>query len=290
MVVAFVLLSELTKAWLLYLGLVFLFMVMYAPGGIASLIMMNVRVAALRQAAPAAGRGTLALAGDRARDAGRRGGADRDGLPPAARRGARSEAALPGRLTLDTTVGGQLARRAGGHRWSASRCSSSCGAASRASLGHGSRARSRTTRSAAQGGRGVSEPRPTPRRAEGSAQVLRQDRDHPRRRTWRSRRASGSRSSARTAPASRPCSTSSAAASARPAARSLLNGKRIDGLLPYEINRARAGAQLPDHQHLRPALGVREPALRRALGAGLHATRSGSSWPTCATPTSAPRS
>ncbi|MDY0747832.1 branched-chain amino acid ABC transporter permease [Paucibacter sp. R3-3] len=46
MVVALVLLSELTKAWLLYLGLVFLFMVMYAPGGIASLIMMNLRVAA----------------------------------------------------------------------------------------------------------------------------------------------------------------------------------------------------------------------------------------------------
>lgn len=46
MVLAFVLLSEFTKAWLLYLGLVFLFMVMYAPGGIASLIMMNVRVAA----------------------------------------------------------------------------------------------------------------------------------------------------------------------------------------------------------------------------------------------------
>ncbi|MEO7392880.1 MAG: branched-chain amino acid ABC transporter permease [Ramlibacter sp.] len=46
MILAFVLLSELTKAWLLYLGLVFLFMVMYAPGGIASLIMMNLRVAA----------------------------------------------------------------------------------------------------------------------------------------------------------------------------------------------------------------------------------------------------
>ncbi|ROZ68551.1 branched-chain amino acid ABC transporter permease [Ramlibacter sp. WS9] len=46
MVLAFVLLSEMTKAWLLYLGLIFLFMVMYAPGGIASLIMMNLRVAA----------------------------------------------------------------------------------------------------------------------------------------------------------------------------------------------------------------------------------------------------
>lgn len=46
MVLAFVLLSEFTKAWLLYLGLIFLFMVMYAPGGIASLIMMNLRAAA----------------------------------------------------------------------------------------------------------------------------------------------------------------------------------------------------------------------------------------------------
>jgi branched-chain amino acid transport system permease protein len=45
MVLASVLLSELTKAWLLYLGLIFLFMVMYAPGGVASLIMMNLRVA-----------------------------------------------------------------------------------------------------------------------------------------------------------------------------------------------------------------------------------------------------
>ncbi len=45
MVLAFVLFSEFTKAWLLYLGLIFMFMVMYAPGGFASLIMMNVRVA-----------------------------------------------------------------------------------------------------------------------------------------------------------------------------------------------------------------------------------------------------
>ena len=46
MVLAFVLLSKFTQAWLLYLGLIFLFMVMYAPGGIASLLMMNLRVAA----------------------------------------------------------------------------------------------------------------------------------------------------------------------------------------------------------------------------------------------------
>jgi len=46
LVVALILLSELSMAWLLYVGLIFLFMVMYAPGGIASLIMMNLRVAA----------------------------------------------------------------------------------------------------------------------------------------------------------------------------------------------------------------------------------------------------
>ena len=45
MVLAFVLLSEFTKAWLLYLGLVFMIMVMFAPGGVASLIMLNLRVA-----------------------------------------------------------------------------------------------------------------------------------------------------------------------------------------------------------------------------------------------------
>ncbi|MBS0445020.1 MAG: branched-chain amino acid ABC transporter permease [Proteobacteria bacterium] len=46
MVLAFVLLSEITKAWNLYFGLVFMFMVMFAPGGIAGIIMTNVRVAA----------------------------------------------------------------------------------------------------------------------------------------------------------------------------------------------------------------------------------------------------
>jgi branched-chain amino acid transport system permease protein len=46
MVIATVLLSEWTKAWLLYLGLIFLVMVMYAPGGVASLLLMNLRVAA----------------------------------------------------------------------------------------------------------------------------------------------------------------------------------------------------------------------------------------------------
>jgi branched-chain amino acid transport system permease protein len=49
MVVGYALFSEVTKAWQLYLGLIFMFMVMYAPGGIASLLMMNLRVAAHRK-------------------------------------------------------------------------------------------------------------------------------------------------------------------------------------------------------------------------------------------------
>ncbi len=40
-----VLLSEFTKAWQLYLGVFFILIVMYAPGGLASLIMMNLRIA-----------------------------------------------------------------------------------------------------------------------------------------------------------------------------------------------------------------------------------------------------
>jgi branched-chain amino acid transport system permease protein len=43
-----VMLSEITKAWLLYLGLFFILMVMYAPGGLASIIMMNFRLLANR--------------------------------------------------------------------------------------------------------------------------------------------------------------------------------------------------------------------------------------------------
>ena len=49
LVLALILLSELTMAWLLYVGLIFLFMVMYAPGGLASLIMMNLRVAKFKK-------------------------------------------------------------------------------------------------------------------------------------------------------------------------------------------------------------------------------------------------
>jgi branched-chain amino acid transport system permease protein len=62
MVLALVLLSELTQAWLLYLGLVFTFMVMYAPGGFSALIMMNMRVASFGKLRPLLG-SYLAVAG-----------------------------------------------------------------------------------------------------------------------------------------------------------------------------------------------------------------------------------
>jgi branched-chain amino acid transport system permease protein len=38
-------LSEYTKAWQLYLGVFFILMVMFAPGGLASLLLLNLRVA-----------------------------------------------------------------------------------------------------------------------------------------------------------------------------------------------------------------------------------------------------
>lgn len=47
MVLAFVLLSAFTQAWLLYLGLAFLLMVMFAPGGVAAVLMLNQRLARL---------------------------------------------------------------------------------------------------------------------------------------------------------------------------------------------------------------------------------------------------
>ena len=70
LVLATVLLSEWSQAWLLYLGLVFLGMVMYAPGGMASLVVAHVRLSRrgpLRTLVPAylalAGAALLALLG-----------------------------------------------------------------------------------------------------------------------------------------------------------------------------------------------------------------------------------
>jgi branched-chain amino acid transport system permease protein len=55
MVLATVVLSELTKAWLLYLGLAFMLMVMYAPAGVAGLILANLRLAAFGRLRPLLG-------------------------------------------------------------------------------------------------------------------------------------------------------------------------------------------------------------------------------------------
>jgi branched-chain amino acid transport system permease protein len=62
--------GTLTKAWLLYLGLLFLVMVLYAPGGFASLILMNLQMARhgqfrrlLPHYAALAAAGAVALAG-----------------------------------------------------------------------------------------------------------------------------------------------------------------------------------------------------------------------------------
>ena len=58
-----VLLSDFTKAWQLYLGIFFIIIVMYAPGGIASLLMMNLRLMVYKRFAKVAPRlGMIVLA------------------------------------------------------------------------------------------------------------------------------------------------------------------------------------------------------------------------------------
>ncbi|MCK9687432.1 branched-chain amino acid ABC transporter permease [Scleromatobacter humisilvae] len=52
MVLATVVLSNITKAWLLYLGLAFMLMVMYAPSGVAGLVLANLRLAAFGRLRP----------------------------------------------------------------------------------------------------------------------------------------------------------------------------------------------------------------------------------------------
>lgn len=66
LVLASVLLSDLTKAWLLYIGLFFVLMVMFVPGGVASLIAANIAIVrsgrASRLAASYAGLAVAAIA------------------------------------------------------------------------------------------------------------------------------------------------------------------------------------------------------------------------------------
>lgn len=57
-----VLLSDFTKAWQLYLGVFFIVIVMYAPGGIASILMMNLRLMVYKRFGMVASRLLLMIA------------------------------------------------------------------------------------------------------------------------------------------------------------------------------------------------------------------------------------
>ena len=70
----------------------------------------------------------------------------------------------------------------------------------------------------------------------------------------------------------------------------LLNGKRIDGLKPYEINRMGLSRSFQVSNICSHALSVFENIRCACCGAWATTTASGTSWPTCTTPTSAPRS
>ncbi len=61
MVLSFVLLSSFTKAWLLYVGLMFVGMVMLAPGGVAALVMAQLRLLRTKGAWRALGAAYLAV-------------------------------------------------------------------------------------------------------------------------------------------------------------------------------------------------------------------------------------
>ena len=69
----------------------------------------------------------------------------------------------------------------------------------------------------------------------------------------------------------------------------LLNGQRIDGLKPYEINR-RGLSRSFQITNIFPKLSVFENLRCGVLWSLATATPSSSSWPTCTTPTNAPSS
>ena len=236
-------------------------------------------------------------------DAGRRGGADRDGLPPAARHRDRLDAALPGPHArrrqrrrswlgaLAVTVVGfaafEVVRRRFAVDWGAIQSEIERDMTFKepdvAAPTGGAAAPPKPRRASHDDG---SAPR---RRAEGPAQVLRQDRDHPRRQPAV---APGERV-AIIGPNGAGKSTLFNLISGRFGPTSgeiLLNGKRIDGLLPYEINRLGLARSFQITQHLRRGCRCSRTCAAACCGRWATATRSGSSWPTCTTPTSAPSS
>ena len=246
--------SEVTKAWLLYFGLVFLFMVMYAPGGIASLVMMNLRVAKFGKFARLLGSAGLLLAGLLV-VAGASALIEMIFHPAQCRH----RLAVPLRRRSLYREPPQLARLGGGARRRRSG-SSLCPARLHPGLEPGpGRDRGRDQ------AREPADDDPTSRSSSGSSASASADRDHPRELAV----APGERVAiiGPNGAGKSPCSTSSAAASAPqrrdPAQR---QAHRRPDAVPDQP--PRPGAELPNHEHL-GHFGVREPALRRALVAGL---------------------
>jgi branched-chain amino acid transport system permease protein len=201
LVFASILLSEMSKAWLLYLGLVFLFMVMYAPGGVASLIMMNLRVARFGKLKPFWVSLCLALATGRC---GILGIAAIVEMIYHIQLNAALGRSCPSSAPLDTQRVDSWAGAIFVVRSPASACSRWCGAAS---CSNGAIAGRDRARDQAPGGMSAQDRSALGPGTEGPAQEFRQDRHHPRRGPAGERRASASPSSGRTARASRRCST-----------------------------------------------------------------------------------
>ena len=197
--------------------------------------MMNVPRRRVPQAAPRLVAAYAALAATALVDAGRRGRADRDGLPAAARRGTRARHLRCWASALDTQSAASWlgAHRRAGHRRGAvrGRAAPLC-----ARLGPTARRpRSPRRRCARREPARMSAPRFAVE-LKDLRKSLRQDRDHPRHQPGR---GAGERV-AIIGPNGAGKSTLFNLISGRFGPTSgeiLLNGKRIDGLQPYEINR-----------------------------------------------------
>ena len=219
-------LSDYTGAWLLYVGLMFVLVVMFAPWGLAGFVADAPAAAGGRHVVACLPAYALALAaGGDARGGPRR--ADRDGAPPAGQRRARQRDAAARVSAYDAAsplawgvivallVGRHLHAAAGGsegvRRLSRGRTRGRAAAGARMSELRRCNCRTCTRASA-------------PRRSSAAS-------------TSTCGAASATPSSGPTAPASPRCSTWSAGASRSARARSCCNGEDITGLAPYMINR-----------------------------------------------------
>ena len=266
-------------------------MVMYAPGGIASLIMMNVRVAALQEAATGSGAGTpaltatallmlvgaaalvelvyhLQLARDDRLDA---------ALPRPHARHATDRRAGWARsaVTLIGFAAFEFVRRRFALDWGRIQ-----GEIEATMSFKEPTPRSRGRRSGGAGSEHGRHERPTPAvELKDLRKSLRQDRDHPRHRARgragrarrdhrpeRRRQVDALQSHQRPLRADQRRDPAQRQAHRRPDA--------------VRDQPPRPGAQLPDHQHLRRACRCSRTCAAACSGRWATATRSGSSWPT----------